>query len=107
MSGTDDIPPVGSTDEAAEDEAGPSAAEQAVDFVSFVVGLATSALAHLGDEQEGAPAADLVLARQTIDILGMLERKTKGNLTGDEERILGHLLYDLRIRYVESVRRRG
>lgn len=93
-----------------EDAAPPNEGEQAVDFVSFVVGLATSALAHLGSPETGleaGPAADLVLARQTIDILGMLEQKTKGNLTGDEERILGHVLYDLRMRYVEAVRRRG
>lgn len=126
MSGFDDKPPFKVTDRRAEpgepepaherdaddaraeDEAAAGPADTSVDFVSFVVGLATSALAHLGDKPApDEPPPDLALARQTIDILGMLEQKTKGNLTGDEERILSHLLYDLRIRYVERVRQRG
>ncbi|MCC7536363.1 MAG: DUF1844 domain-containing protein [Deltaproteobacteria bacterium] len=106
MSGSEDNQP---TQDGDDESDAPNAAEQAADFVSFVVGLATSALAHLGGDEAPAdgPRPDLALARQTIDILGMLEQKTKGNLTGDEERILGHVLYDLRMRYVESVRRRG
>jgi len=43
----------------------------------------------------------LPLARQTIDLLAMLDEKTKGNLTGDEERMLAQILFDLRMRYVE------
>jgi hypothetical protein len=42
-----------------------------------------------------------VLARQSIDILGLLSEKTKGNLTGEEERLLEHVLYELRLRFVE------
>jgi hypothetical protein len=42
-----------------------------------------------------------MLARQTIDLVGMLEDKTKGNLSGDEERLVGQILFDLRMRYVE------
>jgi hypothetical protein len=41
------------------------------------------------------------MARQTIDLLSLLEQKTKGNLTGEEERLLEQALYDLRMRYVE------
>jgi hypothetical protein len=41
------------------------------------------------------------LARQTIDLLGLLEQKTHGNLTGEEERILSAALYDLRQRFLE------
>jgi hypothetical protein len=41
------------------------------------------------------------MARQTIDLLTVLEQKTKGNLTGEEERMLSAALYDLRLRYVE------
>jgi hypothetical protein len=43
----------------------------------------------------------LPLARQTVDLLAMLEEKTKGNLSGDEERLLTQILFDLRMRYVE------
>jgi hypothetical protein len=42
-----------------------------------------------------------VLARQDIDLLSVLEEKTRGNLSGDEERLLSQALYDLRMRYVE------
>jgi len=46
------------------------------------------------------------MARQTIDLLGLLEQKTSGNLTGEEERVLQQVLYDLRLRYVEVSRRK-
>jgi hypothetical protein len=63
-----------------------------------------SALLHLGDAPDpvtGSREKDMPLARQTIDILVMLQDKTRGNLTGDEERVLGQALYDLRMRFVE------
>jgi hypothetical protein len=75
-----------------------------LDFATFVLSLNHSALMHLGDAPlptGEAPEKDLSLARQTIDLLGLLEEKTKGNLTGDEERLLAHLLFDLRMRFVE------
>jgi len=60
---------------------------------------------HLGEApspETGKLEQDLALARQTIDLLGMLEEKTRGNLAGDEERLIGQILYDLRMRYVEQ-----
>ncbi len=75
-----------------------------IDFTTFVASLSHSALMHLGDAPplEGHPAEqNFPLARQTIDLLGVLEEKTKGNLTGEEERILAHTLFDLRTRFVE------
>jgi hypothetical protein len=75
-----------------------------IDFATFVISLSHSVLVHLGDapDPSGAVAApNLELARQTIDLLGLLEEKTRGNLTGDEERILSAALYDLRSRFVE------
>jgi hypothetical protein len=59
---------------------------------------------HVGEApspETGAIELNLALARQTIDLVGMLEEKTKGNLTGDEERLIGQILFDLRMRYVE------
>jgi hypothetical protein len=79
-----------------------------IDFGTFVMSLATSALVHLGElAPPGEPAAraNLPLAKQTVDILGMLEQKTRGNLTGDEEKVLRYLLYDLRLKYVEANKR--
>lgn len=74
-----------------------------IDFTTFVVSLGSSAFVHLGDAphpetQKAEP--DLLLAKQTIDLLGMLQEKTRGNLTPDEERFLQTLLSDLRLRYV-------
>jgi hypothetical protein len=75
-----------------------------LDFATFVLSLSHSVLMHLGEAPHpdgSAPDQDLPLARQTIDVLGLLEEKTKGNLTGDEERLLSQVLYDLRLRFVE------
>jgi hypothetical protein len=75
----------------------------AVDFHTFVLSFGSSALLHLGELEhpDGEKRQDLPLAKQTIDILAMLEAKTKGNLTGPEEKLIQSLLYDLRLRYVE------
>ncbi len=76
-----------------------------IDFHTFVLSLGSSALLHLGElERPGAdgPAQDLPMAKHTIDILAMLQEKTRGNLTAEEDKLLDGLLYDLRLRYVES-----
>jgi hypothetical protein len=74
-----------------------------VTFTALVMSLNTSALFHLGeisDPATGAKSQDLVLAKHTIDTLKLLEDKTKGNLNGDEQDLLKHILYDLKMRYV-------
>lgn len=79
----------------------------AVDFLNLVVSMSHSALLHLGDAPDpvsGAREQNLPLARQTIDLLAMLQDKTRGNLTGEEERVLTHALHDLRMRFVEVAR---
>ena len=76
----------------------------AVDFTTFVVSLSHSALLHLGDAPhptEEKSDVDLPMARQTIDLLALIQEKTHGNLTGAEEQVLTQALYDLRVRYVE------
>lgn len=77
---------------------------QPMSFDIFVLSLNASALLHLGDGGDTS-ARDLPLARQTIDILGMLEEKTRGNLTGEEERLLHQILFDLRMRYARKAAR--
>ena len=75
-----------------------------IDFPTFILSLATSAQVHLGavpNPATGKQEKDLNLAKQTIDILALLQEKTKGNLSSEEERLLQHLLYDLRMTYVE------
>jgi len=76
-----------------------------MDFSTFVLSLGSSAMVNLGKVQppEGVSATvDLVAAKQIIDILGILEEKTKGNLTDSEAKLLGSLLYDLRVQYVDA-----
>ena len=75
-----------------------------IDFATFILSLATSAQIHLGaipNPQTGKAETNLKLAKETIDLLEILKEKTKGNLTPDEERLFEHLLYDLRMMYVE------
>ena len=60
---------------------------------------------HLGEAphpEDNTVEVNLPLAKQTIDLLGLLEERTKGNLTGDEERLMTQILFDLRLRYVEN-----
>ncbi len=78
------------------------------DFTTFVLSMAQSAHFHLGllpDPVTARAETDLPMARQTIDLLALLAEKTKGNLTGEEERILEQILFDLRLRFVEVSQR--
>ncbi len=54
------------------------------------------------DPVSGKTSIDLGLAKQSIDILAMLDDKTKGNLTQEEADLLSHSLYDLRMKFVEA-----
>ncbi|HXN05769.1 MAG TPA: DUF1844 domain-containing protein [Nitrospiria bacterium] len=75
-----------------------------VDFQGFILSLGTTALVHLGEPPfpgtEKAPA-NLPHAQEMIDILSLLQDKTKGNLTQEENRLLSNLLYTLRMKFVE------
>ena len=76
-----------------------------ITFINLIFSLSTSALIQLGEIQDPVSqqlAKDLPLAKQTIDLIGMLKEKTKGNLTSDEEKVVENILYDLRIRYVKA-----
>lgn len=76
-----------------------------VSFSTFVLGLASPALIHLGEApnpETGAATVNLVLARQSLDLLDLLMRKTKGNLTLEEEQLFTSLLTDLRLRFVQK-----
>ena len=75
-----------------------------INFSTFVFSLNQSALMNLGviaDPATGERVKNIPLAKQTIDILGMLEEKTKGNLTPDEANMLKSILYDLRMIFVQ------
>lgn len=82
---------------------GRTAKDFEMNFEKVVVSLYMTALMQLGlMQQEGAPArADLVGAKQTIDTLGVLAEKTKGNLTMQEDNLLQNCLYELRMAFIE------
>ncbi len=94
-----------SEDAAASGEDAESFQLPAINFATFIFSLNSSVLVHLGiidDPASGKKVKNLALAKQTIDILVMLEEKTRGNLTEDEESMLKNILYDLRMIYVKE-----
>lgn len=76
-----------------------------INFATFVASLNASALLQLGaieDPTTGTKNKSLPMAKQTIDILSMLQTKTAGNLSEEEENLLKNILYDLRLMYVKE-----
>ena len=79
--------------------------ELPVNFATFVVSLASSAMLHLGEvpnPASGSIEKNLPLARNTIDLLDILQDKTQGNLDGEERQLLDTVLADLRLKYVAA-----
>jgi len=79
-----------------------------VTFSAFIMGLATQILVCLGeipDPITNQKSKNIIVARQTIDVLALLQAKTKGNLTPDEDKLLGEMLGSLRLAYVEAVKK--
>ncbi|MCH2172155.1 DUF1844 domain-containing protein [Myxococcota bacterium] len=79
----------------------------AIDFSTFALSVGTSALVHLGqvpDPETGEKTSppNLPLAKQAVETLQMLEVKTRGNLDEDEAKLIGSLLYEIRMRYVNA-----
>jgi hypothetical protein len=77
-----------------------------ISFAGFVISLATTAAVHFGDMADPNTGErqepDLVAAHQMIDLISLLQDKTKGNLTADEAKLVDDLLYELRMRYVQA-----
>jgi hypothetical protein len=76
-----------------------------INFPTFIFSLNSSALVNLGiieDPATNKKAKNLPMAKQTIDILGMMEKKTQGNLSDDEAGMLKTMLYELRMLYVKE-----
>lgn len=77
----------------------------AINFATFVFSLNSSALVQLGmmdDPMTGKKTKNLPLAKQTIDVITMLQEKTQGNLNDNEAMMIKNILYDLRILYVKE-----
>jgi hypothetical protein len=80
-----------------------------INFSAFVISLSTQALMNLGEIPNPVSSnveVDVPVAKQMIDILGMLKDKTRGNLNASEDRLLEDILFDLRMKYVEAVKKR-
>jgi len=79
-----------------------------VNFNSLIFSLSSSALLNMGDiaePQTGERKKDLPMAKYSIDIISMLQEKTKGNLTEEEHKFLENILADLRLRYVKAAKK--
>lgn len=79
--------------------------EGELNFGTFVTSLATSALVHLGEgvsEEDLTSSINLPMAHQVIELIGLLQEKTRGNLSSEEQKLVEELLYDLRIRYLRA-----
>ena len=76
---------------------------------AFVISLSTQALMHLGEianPMSGKVEIDVPVAKQMIDIVAMLKDKTRGNVNASEDRLMEDILFDLRMKYVEAVKKR-
>jgi hypothetical protein len=82
-----------------------------IDLTTFFLSISTAAFMGLGvvppghASDEGAGKIDLELARQNIDLLELMQEKTRGNRTPEEDKLLEQLLFETRMRFVETQRR--
>jgi len=80
-----------------------------INFSTFVISLSTQALMHLGEIANPISEKveiDVPVAKQMIDILAMLKDKSRGNLNASEDRLMEDILFDLRMKYFEAVKKR-
>ena len=78
-----------------------------IDFNFFILSLSSSAMMQMGiipNPVTKTREKNLDLAKQSIDIIAMLEKKTRGNLTPEEAQFMESILYDLRMQYVEAIK---
>lgn len=81
-----------------------------LDFSTFILSISSSAMMHFGeipDPVSQQKQKNLVAARQTIDIISMLQEKTRGNLEEHEQRLVDNVLYELKMRYVREAEQQG
>jgi len=91
-------------------ESNENAEAEPVAFTSFIMSLATQVLVQLGEmppPQGMEIPLDLEAARQTIDIMTMLQRRTKGNLSAEETRFMEEVLHSLRISFINAKKKTG
>src|SRR5436190_24284065 len=81
-----------------------------LDFNALVLSLGSSVIVHLGEAPDPTSGQkrdqpDFTMAQQSIDLLAMLQEKTRGNLSADEARFLDNMLFDLRMMFVQVSKR--
>ncbi|OGP98859.1 MAG: hypothetical protein A2W10_01245 [Deltaproteobacteria bacterium RBG_16_55_12] len=104
-----EAPEKASQEEPREKKTAASAGLPEISFSAFVISLSTQALMHLGEianPLSGKVETDIPVAKQLIDIIGVLREKTRGNLDSGEEKLMDDVLFDLRMRYVEAVKKK-
>ena len=85
--------------------------EPSITFAGFILSLATTAAVHFGDLEDpttgrkGEP--NLLAAKQMVDLIAILQEKTRGNLSDEEAKLVDDLLYELRLRFVEAQEQGG
>ena len=82
-------------------------ADPSLTFLGYISGLVMAAAVYLGDQKDpmtGLQAVNLTSAGHAIDVLTMLQEKTRGNLSAEERQLLEQLLYELRLRYLDATR---
>jgi len=87
-----------------KDSVGPT---RTIDFTTLIMSLASSALVSMGrvpDPETGTVQKNLAFAQQNIDIIHLLQGKTRGNLSSDEERLVEQILYELRMSYINALK---
>lgn len=86
------------------------ASQADMQFIQLALSLQAGAMVQMGkiaSPMTGKIERDLAQARATIDLLEMLHRKTKGNLSGDEQALLDRILYELRLNYIDEAAKGG
>lgn len=79
-----------------------------VTFSSFILSLSTSAMVHLGMTENPLSKTkeeDIPVAQQEIHIIELLQEKTKGNLSSEEQHLINDVLFHLRLLYVEKTKK--
>jgi hypothetical protein len=80
---------------------------QSIDFTTLIMSLASAALVSMGrvpDPETGTVRKNLVFAQQNIDIIHLLQEKTRGNLTAEEQQLAEQILYELRMSYISAIK---
>ncbi len=98
------------TEGAEAEQRKPQSGEMKMDFSNFVLSLNASAIMHLGDIPDPNTKQreiNIPAAKHTVDILEILQDKTKGNLSDEEQNLIDDVLYSLRLRYVQATAPKG